>query len=120
MKKLTILLLIILSIPCFPALEKSRNLGGNDFSFHWLSNASFNRYKNVCNASYLLYKDKTTKDNNKHNYIKKYDVEIPFAAFTNTELLQIKTIVERATKRSIKNQYDVETNWYADALEVAE
>jgi len=120
MKKLIVLLLLLVSIPCFPALEKNRDLGGATFSHHWLASVSFNRYKEIVIAKYYIYKDAATKANNKHNYIKSIDVRIPFSAFTNTQLSNLKDLIETTTKRSIENEYEVETNWWYDASIVGE
>ena len=120
MKKLLVVLMLLVSIPCFPALEKARDLGGATFNHHWLANVSFDRYKQMVNARYYVYKDETTRIANKHNYIKAVDVRIPFQVFTTLQLTQIKDLIETATKRSILNEYEIETNWWNDSTTVGE
>ena len=121
MKKiLSVILVLTLFVPSFAALQKSRTVYNKEYSFHWLANVDFDRRGNEAVATLYLYDSKEHYQNEPNDYVKKLRTIIPFSAFTAQELLQIKNITERAIKRSILNDSEIETNWYNDAEIVSE
>lgn len=118
MKKLILLGLIILTFMTAnvnAAIKKDRTVYGQVFNHHVLIKALYDRTNNTVTAYYALYASREHYVANKHDEVKIVSVKIPFSAIPLENLLNVKTITEQATMRSIKNQDDIETNWWNTA-----
>jgi len=114
-KKLLILFaLFIIASPVFPALQKDRIMDGHIYKHHVLIKALYDRTKNKVVAYYAVYKDADYYAANPHGERKIVQVVIPFSVIPVENLLNVQSITQTATKRSILVN-DVETNWWNDA-----
>ena len=98
------------------ALVKNRNIYKYDFGYHVLMEALYNRRTKKVNATYYLYKDKAAFKADPTSPVKKFDVVIPFSAYNAENLQNVIDMTESATKRSIQDALENETNWFFDAV----
>lgn len=98
------------------ALVKNRNIYKYDFGYHVLMEALYSRRTQKVNATYYLFKDKAAFKADPTSPVKKFVVVIPFSAYNAQNLQNVIDMTEAATKRSILDPAENETNWYFDAI----